>query len=235
MYNTHAFERESLKGAIETSQSVRTDKALAPIDANDALNATVSIPQTSIPADIRQTSSNPEHSNRGAAMYPGQDNRSKDNNSIECSEQEPTSNTENDAKNRGSEDPAHDAYHQSYSAVHTDTKADFFRQFHEMSIQAIVRAYSMHDRQYVTVSASERMTVKVQWANHDHARTHNGEFEELAVWNATRLRQVCPNMADLSKYIVEFAKPDKGQRRQLNYLYKQWVAAGRPEQTPWRY
>ena len=79
--NTTSVLEENHHGKIATSQNVDTDKAIGNFGTIDALNERNSIPHIIEPANIRTTSIAPEHSNRGTAMYPGQDKNSKDNTS----------------------------------------------------------------------------------------------------------------------------------------------------------
>ena len=81
--NYIARDTESQQGAIATSQNVSADKTMTPFDGMDVLNGTNSIPQTSLPTDIRPTSDAPEHSNRGMETYPGPANTSMDNHDSE--------------------------------------------------------------------------------------------------------------------------------------------------------
>ena len=98
--NTTSVLEENQTGKVKTSQSVRA--AVESSTISKACQVRDNVPCTTEPANIRPTSIAPEHSNRGTAMYPGQDKNSKDNTSTNTMEHK---NTENDAQNRGSEDP----------------------------------------------------------------------------------------------------------------------------------
>ena len=99
--NTTSVLEENHHGKVETSQSVRADIASATFMADGSMTDT-HVPCTTEPANIRATSIAAEHSNRGTAMYPGQQLGRIADNSTNTMEHK---NTENDAQNRGSEDP----------------------------------------------------------------------------------------------------------------------------------
>ena len=92
--NTTSVLEENQTGKVKTSQSVRADIASATFMADGSMTDT-HVPCTTEPANIRATSIAAEHSNRGTAMYPGQQLGRITDNSTNTMEHK---NNENDAK-----------------------------------------------------------------------------------------------------------------------------------------
>ena len=102
--NTQSAMEENHHGKVETSQSVRA--AVESSTISKACQVRDNVPCTTEPVDIRATSIAPEYLNRGINQdTQGRTTNSMDDNSTKAGKHNTTSNTENDAQNRGSEDP----------------------------------------------------------------------------------------------------------------------------------